>query len=154
MKKNSNYHMIIRVTDMELKDAFLAKAERLGLTISNDAETKTGIEHIQIGNCISVGTSDKFHINWARRINYYADRAIVPVYDIQLDWKDIIARLNDYAAAVEEEEEKEVRIYLTGDRYAVVDSENSSVDIYDEEDTFESSLDADDVEALAEALNL
>lgn len=101
--KNTDYQMIIRNTDNELKDAFLAKAEKLGLTISNNGETENGIENIEIGHCISVGTSDKFNINWAKRIDYYAGRGIVPVYDISLDWKAIVARLNAYAEAVKDD---------------------------------------------------
>lgn len=98
--KNAEYNMIIRNTDNELKDAFIAKAKKLGLTVSNNRETKNGIENIEEGHCISVGTSDKFHVNWAKRIDYYADRSITPVYDISLDWSKIISRLEKYAEAV------------------------------------------------------
>jgi len=96
-KVNEKYWMIIRNSDNYLKDAFLKKCSDMGLTISNDGETQTGIEHIQLGHVISVGTSDKFHINWARRIDYYADRGIVPVYDLTFDWALIMDRLVSYS---------------------------------------------------------
>lgn len=135
--------MLIRVTDLFLKDAFLAKAESLGLTISNDGETKNGIEHIQLGNSISVGTSDKFAINWSRNIDYYAGRGIVPVYDIQHDWAKITARLDAYAANTdmnsdytEEVEEEDNSVYLeSGDSVEVesgtVEFNGGRVDIAD-----------------------
>ena len=94
--KSEKFSMIIRNTDMYLKDAFLKLASDLGLSISNDNETKTGIEHIQLGHAISVGTSDKFHVNWARNIDYYANRGIVPVYDLTYDWNKIVTRLQEY----------------------------------------------------------
>lgn len=127
-KKNSNYHMVVRVTDMDLVAAFIAKAKKLGLTISNNRETKNGIENIQHGNCISVGTSDKFHVNWARNYDYYADRTIVPVYDISLDWSKIAERMTEYASAVgkgESEFETEEGVYVQ------VDSEEGEVEIGD-----------------------
>lgn len=124
--RNAEFQMIIRVTDLFLKDALLAKAKSLGLTISNDGETQTGIEHIQLGNSISVGTSDKFHVNWARNITYYADRGIVPVYDITYDWAKIVSRLEGYAANVDkieevEEEENNDQILDSGDSVTVDD---------------------------------
>lgn len=137
--KNSDYHMIVRVTDMDLKDAFISKAKKLGLTVSNDRETKTGIEHIELGHCISLGTSDKFHVNWAKRINYYAGREIVPVYDIQLDWKDIITRLQDYAAWVNESSD-EFETEYGNDVY--VDNDEQEVTIDD------ITLGADDIKIL------
>ena len=96
--KSENYQMIIRVTDIFLTQAFITMAQVKGLHISNDAETKNGIENIDLGNCISVGTSDKFQVNWAKNIDYYAGRGIVPVYDIQLDWVKIKDRLDQYIA--------------------------------------------------------
>ncbi len=96
--KDEKNWMIIRVTDLDLVQAFLSKCEKAGLSISNDDETDNGIEHLEIGNSISLGTSNKFQVNWARNIDYYAKRGIVPVYDISLDWSKIVARLNDYIA--------------------------------------------------------
>lgn len=93
---NKNW-MIIRATDLHLVKALVSKAKELGLSVSNDGETKTGIEHIQLGNSVSVGTSEKFNINWARSIDYYANRGIVPVYDIKYDWAKIMDRLEAYA---------------------------------------------------------
>ncbi len=109
--KNSNYNMIVRATDLDLVEAFVKKAKKLGLTVSNNKETKSGIENIEVGHCISVGTSDKFHINWAKRIDYYAGRQIVPVYDIQLDWSKIVSRLEEYAEAIAEEDTLEIDGY-------------------------------------------
>ena len=137
--------MIIRHTDEDLKDAFLAKAERLGLTISNDNETKTGIEHIKLGDAISVGTSDKFHVNWARNYDYYAKREIVPVYDLQLDWKKIVNRLEAYAQAVEEDNNV---VRLSGGEEVEVDQEAGTANIngYD--------FDEDEINALSRLLDL
>ncbi len=147
--KNDEFCMIIRATDMDLVEAFIAKADKLGLTISNDRETKTGIEHIKLGNCISVGTSDKFHVNWAKRIDYYAERGIVPVYDIQLDWKKIIERLNDYAAAVEVEEEE--CDCMVGDYK--VDASEDEVVLFDEDRDFVASLTRSEVEELLDLMD-
>ncbi len=126
--------MIIRNTDNDLKDAFLAKAKKLGLTVSNSNQTKNGIENIELGHCITVGTSDKFNVNWAKRIDYYADRQIVPVYDISLDWKAIVARLEAYAANVdnldcceEEEEIDENEINLHDGDLAVIHPDDNEV---------------------------
>lgn len=113
--KSENNSMVIRVTDTVLKDAFLKICDNKGLHISNDGETKTGIEHIELGHTISVGTSDKFQVNWARNYDYYADRGIVPVYDFQYDWKKIMDRLDAYVAeqASTQEEEDQVYHYTT-----------------------------------------
>ncbi len=144
--KNSNYHMIIRVTDLELVDALVAKAIKLGLTVSNNKETKNGIENIELGHCISVGTSDKFHVNWARRIDYYADREIVPVYDISLDWTKITKRLNDYAEAVAEEQTVVVGDYI-------VEASEDDVILHDEDGDFVASLTRSDVEELLDLMD-
>ncbi len=146
--KNSEYNMIIRVTDMDLVGALLTKAERLDLTISNDNETKTGIEHIQIGNSISVGTSDKFHINWARNIDYYAGRGIVPVYDIQLDWSKIVERLNQYAEAVEEEAK-----WLTDDASLEICVSEDEVVLYDECGDHVATLSREEVSSILESMD-
>lgn len=127
--KNAENNMIIRNTDNDLKDAFLAKANKLGLTISNDNETKNGIENIEIGHCISVGTSDKFHINWAKRIDYYAGRGIVPVYDISLDWKAIVARLESYANAIEADVEDDNEFELNDGTEVTVDTDEQEVSL-------------------------
>lgn len=144
--RNSEYNMIIRVTDMDLKDVFLLKAKELGLTISNDNETKTGIEHIELGHAISVGTSDKFHINWARNIDYYANRQIVPVYDIHFDWPKIISRLNDYAF-----QQKKDKFFEVGDYK--ISSSNGDISIYNKDEDLLVLLSSEEVEDILDYIN-
>lgn len=125
-KVNSKFHMVIRNTNTNKKNEFLKKAKALGLTISNNRETDNGIEKIRLGHTISVGTSKKFHVNYAKRHDYYTEKAVVPVYDFNYDWNEIIARLKAYAAAVNP---TETRYTTSNGNVAVYNRSNKTVTI-------------------------
>lgn len=141
-KVNKDLWMIIRNTDTDLKEAFIRKAEGLGLEISHD------IEDCEEGHAVSMGTSEKYHINWARRIDYYADRGVVPVYDIAHDWAKITKRLTDYALWLKDNDGEDL---TEGGQYKV-DSDEGEVTLSDD-DYDDVVLTKDEVRQISSLLN-
>lgn len=80
---------------------FVRRAQELGLTVSGDgtATVKGGdITKAQKGDVITVGSSSKFDVNWAKRDGYVCDKGYAPVYNLHKDWAKVNKALENFAA--------------------------------------------------------
>lgn len=79
---------------------FVRQAQDLGLTVSGDgtAEVKGGdIRSANKGNILTIGSSNRFDVNWVKRDEYACKKGMAPVYEIVKDWDKAIKALKQYA---------------------------------------------------------
>lgn len=85
------------VTARFYKEQLIANAKLAGLAVAEFPFVRSGIDQAGAGNALTIGTSDKFDMDWVRRPQFLCERGIKPIYDIVDDWNEINAALVKYA---------------------------------------------------------
>lgn len=77
----------------------IENAKAKGLTISglDWPPVMSGIDMATLGSLITVGTSDKFDMDWIRRRGFACERGLKPVLNLVDDWAEIQEKLALYA---------------------------------------------------------
>lgn len=106
MTKNNNNSFVIDTISAETGNTvrfylgeLINKVQDFGLTVSglDFPPVRRGINQIELGSLITIGTSDKFDIDWIARRGFACERGLKPVLHLVDDWAEIVEKLAIYA---------------------------------------------------------
>jgi hypothetical protein len=140
MTKNTNHFIIDTqhaINDGTLQfflQDLLSFARQLGLSIASYPNVTYGVEDVEIGEIISVGTSPQYDIDRIARRGYVREQGFHPVLDIISDFNEIKKRLIAYSLGFTQQRE----LYCGGNvsfhrGFIKVDSDQGSVIIKNSE---------------------
>jgi hypothetical protein len=141
MTKKTNYFIIdtnAAINDGTLQyflEDLLPFMKQLGLTIASRPYVGYGVEDVEVGELISIGTSAQFNVDVIARRGYAREQGYSPILCIVNDFNEIKRRLIAYSLGANQQTQE---LHCGGDvtfhrGFIKVDSDQGSVIIKNEE---------------------